>query len=217
MTSTGRYIALEGAEGCGKSTQAALLAKALSGALDAVLTRESGGTRIGQQVRKILHDPHNAELIPQAEALLLAADRAQHLRQVVEPALESGRHVVSDRSVYSSLAYQGYGRGLALAEVRAVNEWAVGGRWPDIVVLLEVTPDVVHERMSGRDLDRFEREPAEFFAKVAAGFAEMAAAAPEQWIVVDGARSIDEVADDVQHLVLARIASLDATDGGSAA
>jgi len=211
----GRYVALEGVEGCGKSTQAALLAKALSGALDAVLTRESGGTRIGQQVRKILHDPHNAELVPQAEALLLAADRAQHLRQVVSPALADGRHVVSDRSVYSSLAYQGYGRGLALEEVRAVNEWAVGGRWPDVVVLLDVTPEAVAQRISGRDLDRFERESAEFFAKVADGFAAMAAAAPEQWIVVDGGRPIDDVAADVQRLVLTRIERLDAVDGRS--
>lgn len=209
-TRRGRYIALEGAEGCGKSTQASLLAAALSGQLDAVLTRESGGTRIGQQVRNILHDPDNAELVPQAEALLLAADRAQHLRQVVEPALADGRHVVSDRSVYSSLAYQGYGRGLPLDDVRRINEWAVGGRWPDVVVLLEVGPDVVHQRMSGRDLDRFERESAAFFAKVSAGFATMAAEAPNQWIVVDGNRPIADVAVDVQRLVLERIAVDDA-------
>jgi len=153
--------------------------------------------------------------VPQAEALLLAADRAQHLRQVVSPALADGRHVVSDRSVYSSLAYQGYGRGLALEEVRAVNEWAVGGRWPDVVVLLDVTPEAVAQRISGRDLDRFERESAEFFAKVADGFAAMAAAAPEQWIVVDGGRPIDDVAADVQRLVLTRIERLDAVDGRS--
>lgn len=205
MTSPGTYIALEGAEGCGKSTQAKRLAAALGGKLDPVLTRESGGTRIGQQVRNILHDPRNSELVAHAEALLLAADRAQHLRQVVEPALGAGRHVVSDRSVYSSLAYQGYGRGLPLAEVRSINEWAVGGRWPDLVVLLEVRPDVVHGRIGGRYLDRFERESAEFFAKVTAGFDAMAAAEPDRWIVVDGNRSIDEVAADVQRLVLDRV------------
>jgi dTMP kinase len=210
MTSRrGTYIALEGAEGCGKSTQAKLLAAALGGTLDPVLTRESGGTRIGLQVRNILHDPRNSELVAHAEALLLAADRAQHLRQVVEPALAGGRHVVSDRSVYSSLAYQGYGRGLPLDEVKSINEWAVGGRWPDIVVLLEVGPDVVQQRMGGRDLDRFERESAAFFAKVAAGFAEMAAAEPDRWIVVDGNGSIADVAAEVKRLVLPRIPAED--------
>lgn len=205
--SRGWYIALEGAEGCGKSTQAARLAKVLSGQLDAVLTRESGGTHIGQQVRAILHDPANAELVAHAEALLLAADRAQHLRQVVEPALAAGRHVVSDRSVYSSLAYQGYGRGLPLDEVRAINEWAVGGRWPDLVVLLEVTPEEVERRMRHRELDRFEREENSFFARVAAGFAEMAAASPDSWLVVDGNRRVEQVAADVARLVTAHIAA----------
>ena len=112
--STGRYITLEGAEGCGKSTHAARLADAL----DAVLTRETGGTAIGQRIRTILHDTTVTNLSHRAEALLTAADRAQHIDEIVAPALISGRHVVSDRSVYSTLAYQGYGRELPLAEVR---------------------------------------------------------------------------------------------------
>jgi dTMP kinase len=199
--STGRYIAFEGAEGCGKSTQAVLLAERLG----AVLTRESGGTRIGQGIRSLLHDPTNTELSPRAEALLLAADRAQHLTEVVEPALARGRHVVSDRSVFSTLAYQGYGRELDLEVIRSINEWAIGGHWPEIVVLLDVHQDEVATRMTGRDLDRFELESAEFFERVAAGFREMAAADPARWIVIDGDRSIDAVADDVNAAITARI------------
>ena len=201
---TGRYIAFEGAEGCGKSTQAALLAVTL----DAVLTRESGGTRIGESIRHILHDTGNAELSPRSEALLLAADRAQHLVEVVEPALAAGRHVVSDRSAFSSLAYQGYGRDLPLETVRSVNEWAIGGHWPEIVVLLDVHESEVASRMHGRDLDRFEQESAAFFERVAAGFRTMAAADPDRWIVVDGDRPIDAVAADVLAAVTTRMAVL---------
>ena len=198
---TGRYIAFEGAEGCGKSTQARLLADALG----AVLTRESGGTRIGTAIRSILHDPANTELSARSEALLLAADRAQHLVEVVEPALAVGRHVVSDRSVFSSLAYQGYGRDLPLDTVREVNDWAIGGHWPELVVLLDVHHDEVARRMTGRDLDRFEREDAAFFERVAAGFRTMAATDPGRWIVIDGDRSIDMVAAEVRSAVAERL------------
>ena len=109
----GRYIALEGSEGCGKSTQAARLAQALDG----VLTRETGGTEVGRRIRAILHDTSVTDLSYRAEALLAAADRAQHLHEVVCPALAAGRHVISDRSVYSTLAYQGYGREIGRAHV----------------------------------------------------------------------------------------------------
>lgn len=177
-----RYVTLEGAEGCGKSTHAARLAVTL----DAVLTREHGGTPIGLKVREIVADPANTELTPKAEALLIAADRAQHLAQVVEPALAAGTHVVSDRSVYSTLAYQGYGRGLPLDVVRSVNDWAIGGRWPDLAILIDVPADVLAQRLRHRQLDRFEREPAEFHARVLAGFHELAAADPRRWVVVDG-------------------------------
>ncbi len=120
------YIAFEGPEGTGKSTHAALLADALG----AVLTRETGGTAIGERLRRILHDNEVDNLEWRAEALITAADRAQHVAEVVIPALRSGRTVVSDRSVYSTLAYQGYGRGLDLDELRTINDWAVQGVWP---------------------------------------------------------------------------------------
>ena len=136
------YIAFEGAEGCGKSTQARRLADDIG----AVLTQETGGTEIGRRLRAILHDTSVTDLDDRAETLIVAADRAQHVAEVVRPALAAGRHVVSDRSVYSTLAYQGYGRGLPLAEVRAVNEWAIGDTWPDLVVLLTVPAAVTATR-----------------------------------------------------------------------
>ena len=200
-TGSGRYIALEGPEGCGKSTHAARLAEALGG----VVTREHGGTRIGQMIRSILADPANAELTDTAEALLIAADRAQHLAELVEPALATGRHVVSDRSVFSSLAYQGYGRGLPLATVRAVNEWAIGGRYPDLVLLLEVPDDQLADRMRSRELDRFELAEASFHERVAAGFREMAAADPEHWVVISAATDRDETARAIRSAVNERL------------
>lgn len=201
MERTGRYIAFEGAEGCGKSTQAARLAARLG----AVLTRETGGTDIGRRIREILHDTTVDHLAPRAEALLTAADRAQHLDQLVRPALAAGRHVVSDRSVWSTLAYQGYGRSLDLAEVRRINDWAIGGLWPELVVLVDVEPSVLAERLAGRELDRFEQESADFHARVLAGFHAMAAADPEHWAVVDGNRDVDEVEAAVAAVVEQRL------------
>ncbi len=199
--STGRYITLEGAEGCGKSTHAARLAESL----DAVLTRETGGTAIGQRIRTILHDTALTNLSHRAEALLAAADRAQHIDEVVAPALGSGRHVISDRSVYSALAYQGYGRELPLTEVRHINEWAVGDHWPDLVLLLDAAPEVLERRMRGRQLDRFEREGDEFHERVRNGFRQMATDEPERWVVIDGAKSLDAVAKAIRAATLERL------------
>ncbi len=195
------YIAFEGAEACGKSTQT----KRLADSIDAVLTRETGGTEIGRRLRDILHDTSVTELDDHAETLIVAADRAQHLAQVVRPALAAGRHVVSDRSVYSTLAYQGYGRGLPLDQVRAINEWAIGDTWPDLVVLLTVPPEVTVRRMAKRDLDRFERAGDDFHVRVEKGFAAMAAAEPERWIVIDASGPHDEVTADIRSSVRERV------------
>ena len=189
METTSCYIAFEGAEGCGKSTHAARLAAELG----ALLTRETGGTAIGARIRAILHDTSVTDLADRAEALLTAADRAQHLQELVRPALAAGRHVVSDRTVYSTLAYQGYGRGLDVDELRHINGWAIDGLWPHLVLLLEVDPAVQAGRMHGRELDRFERESDDFHERVRDGFARMAAADPEHWVVVDASAGIDEV------------------------
>jgi dTMP kinase len=198
----GRYIVLEGAEGTGKSTHAARLASNLG----AVLTRETGGTDIGVRIRSILHDTSLTHLSHRAEALLTAADRAQHIDQVVAPALASGRHVVSDRSVYSTLAYQGYGRCLAVDEIRRINEWAMQSWWPDLVVLIDTPPEVLERRMRGRQLDRFEREDDQFHARVRAGFHTMAAAEPQRWVVIDGAANMEEVGTNIRRAVAERLA-----------
>jgi dTMP kinase len=195
------YIALEGPEGCGKSTQA----KRLADAIGAVLTRETGGTAIGERLRTILHDVTVTELDARAESLIVAADRAQHVAEVVRPALEAGRHVVSDRSVYSSLAYQGHGRQLPIAELRTINDWAIHGTWPDMVVLLDVPTKVVAYRMKSRQLDRFERAGDAFHDRVAGGFAAMAAADPDHWAVVDASRSVGDVATSIRSIVRDRL------------
>jgi dTMP kinase len=199
--STGRYIALEGAEGTGKSTHAARLAAHL----DAVLTRETGGTDIGARIRTILHDTSLTHLSHRAEALLTAADRAQHIDEIVAPALAAGRHVVSDRSVYSTLAYQGYGRCLPVDEIRRINEWAIDACWPDLVVLIDTPAEVLERRMRGRQLDRFEREDNDFHIRVRDGFRAMADADPKRWAVIDGAASMEEVGTNIRRCVAERL------------
>lgn len=188
-----RYIAFEGAEGCGKSTQAARYADSI----DAVLTRETGGTDIGARLREILHDTSIHDMSPRAEALIAAADRAQHLDQVVRPALDAGHTVVSDRSVYSTLAYQGFGRGLDVDQLRHINDWATGGLWPDLVVFIDTPDDVIAERMSTRNLDRFEAAGDAFHDRVINGFRTMAAADPGHWISVAAVGSISQAAESI--------------------
>lgn len=190
---TARWIAFEGGEGSGKSTQAARLADALG----AVLTREPGGTAVGERVREVLLDPSVAGMDPRAEALLMAADRAQHVAEVVRPALAEGRSVVSDRSAYSSLAYQGYGRGLGAEAIRSLCGWATEELWPDLAILLDVPVDVSDDRRKDPP-DRMESAGAAFHATVAEGFRSLAAEEPGRWLVVDGVGSVDEVADRVR-------------------
>lgn len=188
-----RWIAFEGGEAAGKSTQAQLLASHLS----AVLSREPGGTVLGERVRALLLDPSVIGLDERAETLLLAADRAQHVAERVRPALRSGRDVVSDRSAWSSLAYQGYGRGLGVDDVGRLCSWATRGLWPDLAILLDVDVDVARSRRS-RPLDRMEGAGAEFHARVLLGFRELATSDPARWVVVDGGGSVREVAERVR-------------------
>jgi dTMP kinase len=185
---TGRYLAFEGGEGSGKSTQAARLAERL----DAVLTHEPGATDLGARLRALLLDPDLEDVDHRAEALMMMADRAQNMTRLVLPTLERGQDVVSDRSGYSTLAYQGYGRGLALDDLRMVCDWACSGRWPDLVILVDVPIEVGLARV-GRDQDRMERAGEHFHQRVREGYRALADAEPERWLVVDGAGSIDEV------------------------
>jgi len=198
---TAHYIALEGLEGCGKSTHATRL----GAHLNAVVTREPGGTEIGAKLRAILADPDNTDLHARTEALLMAADRAQHMEQVVRPALDAGQHVVSDRSIYSTLAYQGYGRGLDVDELRRISTWALNGTLPDIVIFMSVPTDILNERLAKRNLDRFEREGADFFARIHDGFRALMAADPRRWIVIDGTMPKDDVEEAIRVEVLSRI------------
>jgi dTMP kinase len=195
----GRLIAFEGGEGSGKSTQARMLASALG----AVLTREPGGTAVGRRIRGLVLDPAEGGprgLVARAEALLLAADRAQHVAEVMEPALAAGRDVVTDRFSGSTLAYQGYGRGLDLDELRWLCTWASGGVEADLVVLLDV-PTAVAASRRGAAPDRMEAESAAFHERVAEGYRALAAADPGRWVVVDGTGTRDDVAGRVQEVV----------------
>lgn len=198
----GRLIALEGGEGTGKSTQAERLAHALG----AVLTHEPGGTIVGRAIRSLVLDPQLTTLDPRSEALLLAADRAQHVAEVIDPALAEGAWVVTDRFAGSSLAYQGYGRGLPLEDVEWLSSWATRERWPDLTVLLEVPPGEVTQRRRRDDpVDRLEDEGSSFHARVAAGYRALALERQATWVVVNGSGSPEEVAARVLEAVVGRL------------
>lgn len=197
---TGRFIALEGGEGSGKSTQARLLADELG----AVATFEPGDTAVGAAIRALLLDPATSGLDDRAEALLMAADRAQHAREVIRPALASGRHVVCDRFVASSIAYQGYGRGMPPDRVADLSAWATGGLLPDLTVLLDLPVHLAAARLSNTP-DRFEAAGAGFHERVANGYRTMAANDPAGWVIIDGTGSIEEVAAAVRAAVRERL------------
>jgi dTMP kinase len=185
----GRFIVLEGGEGVGKSTQAAALARHLG----ALLTREPGGTALGEAVRSIVLGRSGPAPVARAETLLMLAARAQHVAEVIEPALARGEDVVCDRYSGSTLAYQGYGRGLDLAELTELDRWASGGRAPDLVILLDLPIEVARQRRAGTSPDRIEGEGEAFLERAQAGFRELAAASPERWKVVDASGDEAEV------------------------
>ena len=201
---TGRLIAFEGGEASGKSTQASVLAHRLG----AVLTREPGGTDLGVRLRALLLDHVTTELDVRAEALLMAADRAQHVATVIRPALQDGRDVVTDRFVGSSLAYQGHGRELDVDEVWRLSAFATGGLEPDLVILLDVTPEVAASRLEEQP-DRIESAGAEFHGRVRAGYLNLAEAEPDRWVVLDGAATPDVVTAAVAAAVDQRLGRLD--------
>ncbi len=179
----------EGGEGSGKSTQAALLAARLG----AVLTHEPGGTDLGRRIRSLVLDPAvGSALDARAEALLLAADRAQHVSEVIRPALDRGVDVVSDRFTGSTLAYQGYARGLPVPELEGLSSWATGGLEADVVILLDVPAAVAATRMKPQ-ADRMEAAGVDFHRRVAEGYRALAADDPVRWRVVDGSGSVQEV------------------------
>jgi dTMP kinase len=198
----GRFVVLEGGDASGKSTQAALLVERLRGlGRDVVLTFEPGATEAGAAIRELLL--HSAGSIgPLAETLLLAADRAQEVADIVRPALARGADVVSDRYVPSSLAYQGVGRGLGIEKVEKLNRWATGGLEPDVVVVLDVDDAVAASRRAVPG-DRLERAGAEFHAAVRNAYRSLAA--ERGWALVDGNADVDVVAERVWGVVRERL------------
>ncbi|MEV0689854.1 dTMP kinase [Streptomyces sp. NPDC050388] len=195
----GFFIALEGGDGAGKSTQAEALAEWIRAkGHEVVLTREPGATPVGKRLRSILLDVSSAGLSHRAEALLYAADRAEHIDTVVRPALERGAVVISDRYIDSSVAYQGAGRDLSPTEIARINRWATNGLVPHLTVLLDVAPETARERFTEAP-DRLESEPAEFHARVRAGFLTLAAADPGRYLVVDAGQEPDAVGTVIRH------------------
>ncbi|MFJ3231661.1 dTMP kinase [Streptomyces sp. NPDC086787] len=193
QTANGFFIALEGGDGAGKSTQAEALAEWIRGkGHEVVLTREPGATPVGKRLRSILLDVSSAGLSHRAEALLYAADRAEHVDTVVRPALERGAVVISDRYIDSSVAYQGAGRDLSPTEIARINRWATDGLVPHLTVLLDVSPEAARERFTEAP-DRLESEPAEFHARVRSGFLTLAAADPGHYLVVDAGQEPEAV------------------------
>ena len=200
----GRFVTIEGGEGAGKSTQARRLADALRAAgVDAILVREPGGTPLGERVRPILKDQEDDPPCDRCELLLFLAARAQLVRNVIRPALAAGKWVVSDRFSDSTLAYQGYGRGLPLDAVAAANDFACEGLRPDLTLLLDVAPETAAARMRGREAatrtaaDRIERAGDAFHARLREGFLALAAHDPGRIRVIDANASPDEVWESV--------------------
>jgi dTMP kinase len=212
----GTFITFEGIEGSGKSTQIALLAKYLvSTGMRNVLTREPGGTPIGDQIRKILLDPANRLLDPTAELLLYAASRAQHLREIILPALADGLIVLCDRFSDATLAYQGYGRGIEIAMIRSLDRIVTAGMRPDLTILFDIEAGSGLARARGRNtiqgLDqeaRFENEELAFHERVRQGYLLMAAEEPDRLRVVDASGTLEAVQASVRKIVDERMGSL---------
>jgi dTMP kinase len=199
----GRFVVLEGIDGSGKSTQAALL----SSALGAVLTSEPGATPLGMELRGLLLDPGRGPSSVRSEALLMAADRAEHVERVVEPALAAGRWVVSDRFTASTLAYQGFGRGLDLGELRRLVEFATSRLEPDLQVLLDLPVALARQRTQ-RAADRIENLGDDFFERVRGGYLSLAAAQADRWEVVDATVDPDTVEARISAAIRARLGPL---------
>ncbi|MFO7712762.1 MAG: dTMP kinase [Dehalococcoidia bacterium] len=190
----GLFITFEGGEGSGKSTQARLLHKRLErNHVQAVLTREPGGTSLGDEIRRLLKKKRDSAVAPEAELFLFAASRAQLVADLIRPALDRNAVVICDRFTYSTVVYQGFGRGLDLPAVNTVNKMATGGIEPDLVILLDMPPEQGLGRKSSSD-DRFESESLSFHRRIRDGYLEMAAAVPDRWLLVDASLTRSQIA-----------------------
>ena len=200
MSNTGRFITFEGADGCGKTTQLNLLAEYLSKDFEVITTREPGAKGLGTQLREILLN-YDGEVAPQCESFLFLADRAQHIATLVKPAIENGKIVLCDRHTDSTIAYQGYGRGLDLKQIKYLNELAVQGIKPDLTLVFDVDIETSMKRV-GVEKDRMESGGNEFFNRVRNGYLEIAKSDPDRVVVIDASRSIEDIFEDVKEAVL---------------
>lgn len=209
----GLFISFEGGEGCGKSTQIAALKAHLEAEGHAVIqTREPGGTPLGESVRNLLqHDEAGQGMSPEAELLLFAASRAQHVRELIEPAIAEGKIVLCDRFMDSTTVYQGVARAINAKQVAAINEFAVGQTKPDLTILIDLPPEIgldrVHARSDGQ-LDRMEQEAIEFFEAVRQGYLDLAARGPDRFILLDGSLAIETLKAQILDKVEAKLQSL---------
>jgi dTMP kinase len=204
----GLFVVLEGPDGAGKSVQARTLAERLRDrGLAVTYSREPGGTELGEQVRHMVNDPGPTLRGPKADVLLYSAARAQHVDEVIRPALQAGHVVVCDRYATSTMAYQGYGSGMDRDLLARIGEWVTGGLQPDLVVLLDVSPQTGLDRRAAGSADELTRWEDEsrfdlaFHTRVREGYLEMAAADPDRWVVVDGSARVEAVSEEVSHIV----------------
>ena len=191
----GQFITFEGGEGCGKSTQARLLLKKLEQqGIPTILTHEPGGTPLGNEIRMLLKRKQSSSISPQAELFLFAASRVQLVAELVRPALQEGKVVICDRFTYSTIVYQGYGRGLDLATVGVVNTMATGNLKPDLTILLDMPSEQGLERRRSSK-DRFELEDLSFHHRVREGYLKMAADEPDRWLLIDASLAKANIAE----------------------
>lgn len=202
------FITLEGPDGSGKTTQVSLLYDALLAAeVDVLLTREPGGTPIGDQIRTVLHDLDNQEMVSAAEILLYSASRAQLVAQIIRPALAAGRVVLCDRYADSTMAYQGYGRGLNQEALRTITAFATGGLKPDLTLLLDVDIEtgLSRRKTGGDEWNRMDEQTLDFHRRTRAGYLQLVAADPERWVVIDARRPVVQVATEIWEVVSAAL------------
>ena len=201
------FITLEGPDGSGKSSQVPILAEAIRQAgYDLVVTREPGGTEIGDQVRQIIMDLKNTGMFPHTEILLFQASRAQLVREVIRPNLEAGKVVLCDRYADATLAYQGYGHETDLLELRRVVEYATGGLKPDLTLYLDIDVEKgLRRKGKGEEWNRLDAYEVEFHERARAGYHELIAQEPERWVVIDAGQSSKQVQEDLKRVVLERL------------
>lgn len=202
------FITFEGPEGSGKTSQIVLLAAYLQKqGYEVVQTREPGGTSIGDQIRTVLHDVDNGEMQSVTELLLYSASRAQLVRELVQPALATGKIILCDRYADSTLAYQGYGRGLDLDELRLLTRFATGGLKPHLTLLLDIDVErgLARRQGNGEEMNRLDLEAVSFHQKVRNGYHALVAAEPERWVVVDADRPVPTIQKDLREIVMDRL------------